>query len=100
MSTPFGKRGWYRDEWHCEGEWGVGQDQHATAGVTALSCRSLLLAGENPFPVVLHRDDDPAAFLGLVQQGLGEGAHLAGGQAGGGSVGVLALAIVVQDEHA
>src|ERR1041384_2381589 len=21
LSTPFGKRGWYHDEWHGEGEW-------------------------------------------------------------------------------
>src|SRR6185436_6306722 len=54
---------------------------------------------EDALPVLLHADDGPALLLGLVVEGLGERADLAGGETGSRSVRVLARRIVVQHQH-
>src|SRR5262245_17041719 len=58
-----------------------------------------LLEGEDPLPVALHADDKPALLRRLVVQPLSEGADLGVRQPLGRAIGVLACAVVVQDEH-
>src|SRR5271168_282589 len=72
--------------------------RESAAPISTWPCM-LLLKSENALPVVLHADDDPALLRGLVAQCLGEGADLGVGQPQRGTVGVLALCIVVQDDH-
>src|SRR5664279_3758109 len=55
--------------------------------------------GENPLPVVLHADDEPALRLGFVVQCLSEGADLGIRQSLGRAVGILALCVIVQHNH-
>src|SRR5262245_13816111 len=65
----------------------------------SLRDEGLRLEREDPLPVVLHADDDPALLRGLVVERLREGADLAVRQSLGRAVGVLALRVVVQHEH-
>src|SRR5260370_38102022 len=60
---------------------------------------SVLLEGEDLFPIVLHADHSPAVLLRFIVEFLGEGADLGLGQPMSGTVGVFAFRIVVQDEH-
>src|SRR5213594_515517 len=55
--------------------------------------------GKDPPPVVLHADDDPSLRGRPVVQRLGKGAHPGGGQPPRGAVRVLALDVVVQQQH-
>ena len=55
----------------------------------------LFLEGENAFPIVLHADDDPAILLCLIVERLGEDAHLRVRQTLGGTIGILALRVIV-----
>src|SRR5690606_32975399 len=50
-------------------------------------------------PVILHAYNDPSVFLRLVHKRLRESADVRVREAAGGAVGVLALLIVVVDEH-
>src|SRR5438874_13816614 len=59
----------------------------------------LFLEGEYLLPVVLHADHCPALLLRLVIESLREGADLRVRQTFRRAVGVLAVRIVVQDEH-
>ncbi len=52
---------------------------------------------KNALPVFLHADDGPAFRPSLIIQRLGEGTDFAVRQTGGGTVGVLALRIIVQN---
>jgi hypothetical protein len=51
-------------------------------------------------PVVLHADDEPAVLLCFIVEGLGEGADLGVWKPQRRTIGLLALCIVMQYEHA
>ena len=55
-----------------------------------------VLEGKNTLPVVLHADDDPTIFLCLVVERLGKGADPRVRQTLGGTVGILAFRIIVE----
>src|SRR6478735_12591360 len=65
----------------------------------SLICSAPLVERENPLPIVLHADHCPVFLLCLIVERLGEGAHLAVGQALRWAIGIFTGCIVVQDEH-
>src|SRR5262245_36088695 len=72
----------------------VKQEQQLMAFIS-----SLFLKEENPFPVVLHADNDPALLCRFVVQGLGESADLRVRQPQRRTVRIFSLRIVVKHEH-
>src|SRR5215475_5936082 len=65
----------------------------------SLSLLCDLPASEDPTPIVLHADHDPAVLSRLVVQGLTERPDLGRGESVGGPVRVLPLRVVVQYKH-
>src|SRR5262245_53570728 len=60
---------------------------------------SSFIEGEDTLPVVLHADHDPAVLLRLVVERLRKGANLGVGESLCGTIGILALGVIVQQQH-
>src|SRR5579863_7779387 len=74
-------------------------EQRALVAQTRTRRGVRLVEREDALPVVLHADDDPAVLRRLIVKLRGKTADFGAGQALSRTVGVLSLAIVVQDEH-